>query len=151
MDGSQFDELSKRLVDPLARRPVAKGLGGGLIAGLLALAGIDGAAAAPCHKPNDRCGHGRSATCCIAPDTCGVSNVCQTSTLTCPVGGDASDPSYRCNNGVCDCGTAVGTNTPICFTGGTCSACMSSLDCAPGFCVTATLCANGTACVNPCV
>src|SRR5689334_12818152 len=98
MDESRFDDLSKRLAAPLARRRMLKGLGGGLVAGLLVRAGLGPAAAASC-PATVRCGHGPTAVCCQhAADVCSRGAICQSATLACPVGGDVSRPSYRCTD-----------------------------------------------------
>ena len=54
MDPTRFDHLTRALASGTSRRRLLQGLGGGL----LALVGIDRAAAAPCKKPDVKCGKG---------------------------------------------------------------------------------------------
>jgi hypothetical protein len=154
MDGRHLDQLSKRLADPQARRSVLKGLGG-LVAGLLARTGVEPAAAAPCPS-QVRCGQGPTAVCCRnATDSCSNGNMCQSATLACPVGGDASTPRYRCTASrgfTCDCATEENTGNFVCVNVGDCADCTNPSTPCPDEqrCVEASSCTHGTACVTLC-
>jgi hypothetical protein len=154
MHGARFDDLSTRLAVSRGRRPVMQGIEGGLVAGLLALVGR-AAVAAPCPS-KVRCGHGKVAVCCLhAADRCSRTAIaiCQSSTLACPVGGDASHPTYQCTDRhgfACDCATEQGTGNAVCIVSGGCADCARTPCPAGQRCVAVTSCTTGTACAKAC-
>lgn len=101
MDLDRFDSLTRRLATTPSRRRVVKSLGGGLAAGLLALAGRGRAEAAPCKSPKKKCGKGKNAYCAdIQTDV----NNCGDCGVEC---GAPANGIAVCQDGVCgiDCGT----------------------------------------------
>ena len=74
MDDQRFDQLTRSLAAGTTRRRVIKGLGGGLVAGVVALVSGGGTEAAACQRPKTRCGKGRNAQCIDTstdPNNCG--------------------------------------------------------------------------------
>ena len=139
MDGNRFDTLTKHLAESSSRRQVVKGLGGGIVAGLLALVGTGGIEAAkPCPKPRTSCGTGKDKVCVdLATDAanCGVcANACTApanATATCVSG----TCGFECTQGLTACGGAcvdLVTDVTNCGTCG--NACDDGNECTTNSC-----------------
>src|SRR3954453_16610393 len=107
MDDDRFDGLAKALAVGVPRRWVLQVLGSTLV-GLLALGGVAAVEAAPCKRPNKRCGKGRSRTCAHLQtdvDNCGsCGNVCP--------GPTSGSGSATCRSG--HCGIRRTGSFPLC-------------------------------------
>ena len=155
MDSDRFDTLTRALGSGISRRQTLTVFGLAL-SGSALLAALPQEAAALSKKARKRCirrggavcGKRHHHRCC--PIGCDASGTqCQ---HVCTVGGDASHPTTKCNDGSCNCASEIDGANPVCTSGGACAPCTTNTDCGAGqSCVVATLCpTSGAACIDLC-
>jgi hypothetical protein len=157
MDGSRFDQMTKRLSERRSRREAVRALVGGALGGAAAVVGAGGVLAAkPARKPD----------CCpaSAPKLCGLTCVDLTrNAANCGACGNACTGGATCHNGSCTCpsgqtlcdDTCVTTATSLTNCGHCGNVCPASAN-GTATCVTGTcgfVCDGGyatcgTSCVN---
>ena len=116
MDTDRFDRLTRQLAQTPSRRQVLKGLGSGLVAGMLTALGRSDALADACKADGKACKRGDqccSGTCDAGTGTgstaksSGVCRSCTSNTGTCTANGD-------CCSGICQGRTCVATVAGTC-------------------------------------
>jgi len=175
MDGTRFDDMTKRLTETGTRRRLLGGFAGGALAGFLALAAGDevgaqeaaGRAAERCLREKQACKRGNQCCSGLCKGKRGKKKcrrapgqgTCTTDRDICRVG----EPRGICTKGANQCGCLITTRgTAFCAGVGVATVCATDADCVAAFDVPNLVCArtagaecndlfnSPTACVLPC-
>lgn len=141
MDGQRFDDLARHFARRLSRRSVLKGAGGGLAAGVVAIAATRETDAYICRTAGVLCA--KDAHCC--------SRQCDTgNTWRCiGCGDDLVECSGQCVDTESDpnnCGGCAGSGGEVCETGESCRDGLCCTPCGPVECCTADQYCNQDVC-----